>query len=220
MKPDFKEDLLENTLTINERAELGTLEDTIKREMKSFMDVGNALLTIRERKLYREQFRNFKAYCTERWGMSKNYANRLISGSQVAVNLNGQVIQGSKDGAICHQLCSPCEIQPTFEYQIRPLTALEPAQQCEVWEEAVSSADGKVVTFKQVKALVTKLVGPAPPRPPKKKDPHPESDAIYFVTLAMAHLDSIRDDDPKLEEALNEVIDWINKKTKLLKGEV
>jgi hypothetical protein len=36
----------------------------------------------------------------------------------------------------------------------------------------------------------------------------------------MAHLDSIRDDDPKLEEALNEVIDWINKKTKLLKGEV
>jgi hypothetical protein len=89
-----------------------------------------------------------------------------------------------------------------------------------VWDEAVRTADGKVVTYNLVKALVTKLVGPTPLRPPKKKDPHPESDAIYFVTLAMAHLDSIRDDDPKLEEALNEVIDWINKKTKLLKGEV
>jgi hypothetical protein len=40
---------------------------------------------------HREQFRNFKAYCTERWGMSKNYAIRLIRGTQVAVNLSTRV---------------------------------------------------------------------------------------------------------------------------------
>ena len=162
---------MENNLTTNEKAELDTLEGIIEREMKSFMDVGNALLTIRDRQLYREQFRNFKAYCTERWGMSKNYANRLISGSQVAANLSGH-------GAPGRQLCAPCEIQPTSEYQIRPLTVLEPAQQCEVWEEAVRTADGKVVTYKQVKALVAELIGPPHSPPPQKKqeDPEPFSD--------------------------------------------
>ena len=88
--------------------------------------------------------------------MAKTHANRLISGSKVAANL-------TPVGA----LCTSCEIQPTSEFQIRPLAQLEPDQQCEVWEEAVMSADSKVVTFRQVKALVTELIGPAPePNPP------------------------------------------------------
>ena len=213
MKSDFKEDLLENTLTINERAELGTLEGIISREMKSFMDVGNALLTIRDRQLYREQFRNFKAYCTERWGMSKNYANRLISGCQVAVNLGGQVIQRSKDGAHGHQLCSPCEIQPTSERQIRPLSQLEPAQQRTVWEEAVKTAPaGMAVTYTQVKALVAELIGPAPPAPPKKKDPYAHSDAHAFASMAILQLERIRDDDPLRVEGVGRVSEWIQEK--------
>ena len=123
----------------------------IGREIKSFVAVGKALLTIRDSKLYREKFKTFKDYCTEKWNMSKTHANRLIAGSQVAVNLTPRGV-----------LCTPCEIQPSSEYQIRPLTILEPAQQCEVWEEAVRSADGKVVTYKQVKDAVTKLIGPGP----------------------------------------------------------
>jgi len=54
------------------------------------------------------------------------------------------------------------KIQPVSEFQVRPLTVLKPAQQCEVWEAAVRNADGKVVTYKQVKALVAELLGPAP----------------------------------------------------------
>ena len=87
MKPDFKENLLENTLTINEKAEFETLEDTIKREMGSFIAVGNALQTIRDQRLYREEFKTFKDYCNEKWGMGKAHANRLIGGSRVAANL-------------------------------------------------------------------------------------------------------------------------------------
>jgi hypothetical protein len=37
MKPDFKENLAEDNLTINEKAELDTLEGIIKREMGSFV---------------------------------------------------------------------------------------------------------------------------------------------------------------------------------------
>ena len=100
--------------------------------------------------------------------MGRALANRLISGSLVAANLGGPISQE------CHKtsrgiLCTPCEIQPTSEYQIRPLVPLQPAQQCGVWEEAVRTADGKVVTYKQVKALVAELIGPAPSATTPKK---------------------------------------------------
>jgi len=105
--------------------------------------------------------------------MGRALANRLISGSLVAANLGGPISQE------CHKtsrgiLCTPCEIQPTSEYQIRPLVPLQPAQQCGVWEEAVRTADGKVVTYKQVKALVAELIGPARSPPPQKKQEDPE----------------------------------------------
>ena len=195
---------MENNLTTNEKAELDTLEGIIEREMKSFMDVGNALFTILDRRLYREEFKTFNDYCKGKWGMGRSYAHYLVSGSKVAANL----VSTRED------LYTPCEIQPFFEKQIRPLAILDPGQQCDVWEEAVRSADGKVVTYKQVKALVDKLIGPAAPPPPKKKDPHPESDAHAFVSMAIITLERIRDDDPRREEALNKLLNWINEKLK------
>jgi hypothetical protein len=198
--------VVEKNLTINEKNELEKLEGIIGREMGSFIAVGNALLTIRNSKLYREEFQSFNDYCNFRWGMGRHNAHNLMRGSQVATNLltNGQ------------QLCTPCEIQPTSERQIRPLTPLEPEQQREVWGEAVKTfaRPGKVPTYEHVRATVTALIGPAPPVPPKPKDPHPESDAHAFVSMAMATLERIRDDDPRREEALNKLLNWINEKLK------
>lgn len=195
MKPDFKENFLENTLTINEKAELDTLEGIIGREMGSFMAVGNALLTIRNSKLYREEFKTFEDYCRGRWGVSRAYANCVIGASTVADNL------------------ATCVAKPTNEYQLRPLVSLEPAQQRTVWEEAVKTAPaGKAVTYTQVKALVTELIGPAPSPPTKKKDPYAHSDANYFVSLAIINLGRIRDDDPLRVEAVGRISEWIQEK--------
>jgi len=95
-------------------------------------------------------------YCNERWGMGKNYANRLISGSQVAANL----VPGGT-------LCTPCEIQPTSEYQVRPLTRLEPDQQREAWNKANETAPNGKVTSKHIANTVKELTAPAPePNPP------------------------------------------------------
>ena len=88
-----------------------------------------------------------------RFGVSRAYANCVIGASTVADNL------------------ATCVAKPTNEYQLRPLVLLEPAQQRTVWEEAVRTADGKIVTYKLGKALVTELIGPAPSQPsPKKKE--------------------------------------------------
>jgi len=186
-------------LTANERVKFKALEGVIKQEMESFVAVGNALLTIRDAKLYREKYRNFPEYCVAKWGFGRAYANRLITGSQVATNL-------APRGADFDTL-----VKPINEKQVRPLAILEPDQQCEVWEEAVRSADGKIVTFKQVKALVEARTG-IPVKKTRQRDPHPESDAMHFAMVARTQLDRIRDDDPRREQALNEVITWCSAK--------
>ena len=193
---------LTTQLTEIEKAELETLEGIIGRSVKSFVDVGNALLTIRDQGLYREGHKTFNDYCKAKWGMGKTYANRLIVGSQVAENL---VPHGTR--------LTPCEIQPIYEYQVRPLVVLDPGQQCEIWEEAVRTADGKVVTYKQVKALVAELVAPAavtPPEAPKAPKVHPEyTDAVGFALVALSQLGRIRDEDYKRDVAIKMISDWV-----------
>ena len=201
---------LTTQLTEIEKAEFETLEGIIGRSVKSFVDVGNALLTIRDRGLFREGHKTFNDYCKAKWGMSKTHANRLITGSQVVENLTPRGVT-----------MPLCEIQPINEYQVRPLVVLDPGQQCEVWEEAVRTADGKVVTYKQVKALVAELVAPPPPAPPKalgrpRKSGAPikyvdeDSPAIFFASIALSQLSRIRADDPTRGEAIQMVSDWVH----------
>lgn len=75
---------------------------------------GNALLAIRDKRLYREQYGTFEEYCRGRWGLGRAHAYRLIEGASVIANL------------------SPMgDILPTSERQARALTRLEPEQQRE-----------------------------------------------------------------------------------------
>lgn len=59
-------------------------------------------------RLYRQHFPTFEAYCRERWGMARNYANKMIAAAEVVTNLGTNV-----------------SISAT-ESQARPLTRLEP----------------------------------------------------------------------------------------------
>lgn len=46
---------------------------------------------------------------------------------------------------------------PTNEYQVRPLTKLEPVEQVMAWQQAVSEAGGKVPSGRTVKGIVERL---------------------------------------------------------------
>jgi hypothetical protein len=99
------------------------LEQTIERGLKTFYEVGTALLAIRDGRLYRQGHETFETYYKERWGFQKAYAYRLIEAAQTADRV------------------SPIgDIRPTNEAQVRPLTRLEPEQQKEAWERAVETA--------------------------------------------------------------------------------
>ena len=67
---------------------LAALEGIIETGMQTFIEVGEALLEIRNDRLYREQgFATFESYCRERWQWSKSHVNRQIQAAQVVQNL-------------------------------------------------------------------------------------------------------------------------------------
>ena len=130
-------------VSTEERDELSQHEGVIERGLKTFVDVGNALLAIRDKRLYRQEHGTFDDYCRERWNMERNYANKLILAAEVVERL----------GTIVH-------ILPATESQVRPLTSLEPEQQVEVWQRAVDTAPNGKVTAAHVQAVKDDYLAP------------------------------------------------------------
>lgn len=64
-------------------AELAACEQIIERGLATFVDVGQALLRIRDDKLYRGTFGTFEEYCSQRWGFTDRRARQLISAAEI-----------------------------------------------------------------------------------------------------------------------------------------
>lgn len=118
-----------------ERAALLKCEATIGAGLSTFIAVGNALLEIRDRSLYRMTHGRFDDYCREKWGVSKTHANRLIQASEAV------------------GILTPIGVTPTTESQVRPLAHLPPEQQKEVWRKALEIGGGKPTAKDVKKAL-------------------------------------------------------------------
>lgn len=137
-------------LSAAELTELASCETVIEHGLKIFQAVGVALITIREKRLYRADFKTFEAYCATKWGFTDRRARYLMRGAEVVGNL-------SKTGTMVPVL--PAEtptmvgVLPTSERQVRPLIALPPEQQRAAWREAVESAPNGKVTGAHVEQV-------------------------------------------------------------------
>lgn len=67
-----------DTINLTESSRLVQLESLIETGRSTFLEVGAALLEIRDRRLYRVEHDTFAAYCRKRWGFGKSQAYRLI----------------------------------------------------------------------------------------------------------------------------------------------
>ena len=187
---------MENAITKN-TVELEQLETVIKQNIGAFYEVGRALMEIRDKGLYRDVlgYETFEAYCKSRWDFSRQRAYQLMESVTVKNNLS-----------------TPVDIQIT-EYQIRPLSKLEPAQQREAWQKAVETAPEGKVTAAHVSKVVKEITGEQPKHKPEPKPTIPEH-AVYFATIAISQLERISDDDPTRDKALNMVENWIKQNRK------
>ena len=126
-------------LNIDESHELERCEVVIKQGLNTFIEVGEALFIIRDKRLYRREFNTFEDYCQEKWSMPRQHVNRMISGYKIVNHLEPM---GS--------------ILPESERQVRPLTSLEPEIQKEVWKEVVKQSEEtrQPITAAKVQSVV------------------------------------------------------------------
>ncbi|WP_433233925.1 hypothetical protein [Actinomadura nitritigenes] len=139
-----------------ERAQLARAERTIRRGLATFVAVGEALLEIRDQRLYRETHGTFEEYCRDRWALSKTHGNRLVQAAQVVREL------------------APTGAAPTSERQARELTGLlrDPAALREVWGRVVASGRPTAARIREavretVHPKTSVLMTPEPPAPSK-----------------------------------------------------
>ena len=123
-------------LNIDESHELERCEVVIKQGLQTFIEVGQALITIKEKRLYRIGYKTFEDYCVEKWSISRPRAFQLIEAANVISGLSTIV-----------------DILPKTESQVRPLTSLEPEIQKEVWTEVVKT-HGDNITAAKVQTVV------------------------------------------------------------------
>lgn len=139
-------------------------EKVIEQGMQTFIDVGWALLQIRDGRKYRAiGHSTFEDYCAARWSMTPQHANRTIAAAEIAGTLEPI---GS--------------ISPTHESQIRPLKVLPPEERTEAWEEAVEEAGGQPTAAQVAKAVEKR-------QPPKAKS-HPATFSDPILDKMAEHL--------------------------------
>lgn len=168
-----------DSATLDTRS-LTDLEAVIERGLQTFVEVGAALMSIRERKLYRETHDTFDAYCKDRWGWTATRAYRLMQASEVVETL-------------------PIGSTPANEAQARELVKVPEAERAEVMQEA--STNGKP-TAEKIREAATRRREPEPTQPaePEPDDHEPDPIAEWEraekeVSRLSALVDSLEADD-------------------------
>lgn len=127
-------------LSDDEQQQLERFEVAIARGLRTFVEVGEALLSIRDRRLYRANYRTFEDYCRDRWSMARRTAYQLMDAAGVVENVRN-----------CAQAL------PANEAQVRPLAMLQPDEQRLVWQVVQDTAPAGKVTAAHVKSVVSVL---------------------------------------------------------------
>jgi hypothetical protein len=120
------------------RPALVECEAVIERGLATFVEVGAALLRIRDERLYREDFGTFEDYCRTRWNLSKPYASQLIVASETV--------------AIATTNGHPAPGRESVARELAPLRD-EPDALRETWAEVVD-LHGEKPTAAQVREVV------------------------------------------------------------------
>jgi hypothetical protein len=132
-------------LTDEERQELKRCERLVGRALISVFEAGEALIIIRDRKLYKGTHDTFEDYCRDRWHIGKSHSYRLIGAAFVKMQL-------SPVGDDFPKLP-----QPISESQVRPLVGLPQEDVIKIWKSAAAEAPKKRITARLVSKKLAEL---------------------------------------------------------------
>lgn len=158
---------------------LDELEVVIERGKQTFVEVGLALMEVRDRRLYKDAgFATFEKYCVGRWKFNRSYSHSLIDAAKTV-----QVLQlDNKTSAMADA--------PSNERQARelaPLARKDPDVAREVWADVVteSKENDEPITAKKVRAAVQRTTRSNPsfnlPRPSPREVVNKQTGEILNV---------------------------------------
>lgn len=152
-------------LLAEDKERLAECEDVLQRGLGTFFEVGSALLTIREARLYRDTYSNFETYCHERWGIGRTYAWRVIGAAErLRLLPAGQSVQ-----------------RPTNEFQMRPFLRLQAEAFPGAWQQVLARAKDGKVTSELIRGFITEIA----PQEPKTGRCSGKSDRLKFAKRFM-----------------------------------
>jgi hypothetical protein len=134
---------------------LDECEAVIRSGLRTFIDVGTALMRIRDGRLYRAGFPTFEDYCQAAWSLSRTRAYELMDAA-------GTV------GAVSAIADTP---PPANEGQARELRGLPADTAAEVMRKAHDDSAGKVTASAIRQAREVVAPRPAAPQPESAPDP-------------------------------------------------
>lgn len=146
-KPKEPEDL---TITPEEKAEFKHQHAIVQKGVRAFSEVGLALATIKEGKLWRVGgYKTWEGYCRSVAGISRIHAHRMIEAAGLIETFK-TLPRGN--------------VLPQTEAQVRPLLRLpETDQRISVWSTAVEQAEGEQPSGPAVSKLVFEVLHPVGP---------------------------------------------------------
>lgn len=112
-------------LTKAEKATLAQLEEAVDRHLRSFREAADALWTIKNQQLWREDFNSWEDYVDRKWKMSRAYSYRLVEAAEAMRLLEG-VARGDSEPLrlpnnerAFRQLCSIIDIHEETKDAVR-----------------------------------------------------------------------------------------------------
>jgi hypothetical protein len=126
----------------DQQIQLMTLEFNIEQALHkgwtAFVEIGEALIEIKEKKLYVANGMRFEDYCAAKWGIRHSHTNNLMAAAQFLKSL----------------AAVPNVPKPERESIVRPLLKLTTENAQRAWTRAVELAKGNEITARLVRNVV------------------------------------------------------------------
>ena len=134
-------------LTQVEQHRFDELVAVAQRGFRWFMEVGEALAEIRDRRLYREKYKTWEEFLKNEFGFGRSHAKHLIDARGAVVEMEAELLTDVNIS------------EPTHEAQVRPLLKLdEPGDRFLAWKAAVEASPGGSPTQREVDREVKRLL--------------------------------------------------------------
>ena len=159
-------------LSPEEYLALLTHEKIIGDEFKNSIDVGLALIEIRDRRLYRREHSGFGEYYQMKWRFDKKKVYFLTATAEVHKSITTATNLAS----------------PDFAFQMRPLFGLATEEVRLAWEHAAKMARGGKITERLVRGAVVELEFKPEGNEEGMKERRERAERRQQLTRAMADL--------------------------------